>query len=366
MSDLRQRNTPHVGTATSAAAVDTLPKDKSAHAEKHRLRAIAEAKRFAASSKLDALQMTLALVFNAVVFVLPMLGFDAARMFYSLQYQYPNSTAYDVGVHDSFFVVFWVINLSFLRCLLITFVFKPMARMLNITDFKATQRFIEQWWSVIYYSVSWSCGMVLYHKSSYFFNCYNLFAGWPHDQLSGFMKTYYLIQTASWFQQFIVLHLEARRKDHYQMLSHHIVTILLCTGSYRFYFTRIGHIILLMMDIVDVTLSFAKILKYSGFQTLCDVMFIVFMGVWIVSRHGFYNYVLYYTFRYARSIMNMNCNTIAGAAAKMCYTDVQIDGFLALLAALQVIMCVWMYMILKVAIRVVTGGDADDIRSDSD
>lgn len=123
----------------------------------------------------------------------------------------------------------------------------------------------------------------------------------------------------------------------------------------------------MMMDIVDVVLSFAKILKYSGFQYFCDIMFIVFMLVWIVSRHGFYNYALWYTYRYSREIMDMDCSKFSlMSEVKACYTDLQIDSFLALLTALQLIMCIWMYMILKVAIRVITGHEADDIRSDSD
>lgn len=358
MPSLRQR------TATKTAA----PSKEASQQEKHQKHRLSEARSFASAGRIDNYQMAIASCFDILLFSLSYMGFDVFSKFYTLQYKYPNTDMYDIGIDDSFFVLFWIINLMFLRSLLITFVFKPMAKMLNITSFKATQRFIEQWWCIIYYSISWGCGVALYYKSDYFFNCYNLFANWPHDQLSPFMKTYYLIQTASWFQQFFVLHLESRRKDHYQMLSHHIVTILLCTGSYKYYFTRIGHIILLMMDIVDVTLSFAKILKYSGYQTFCDIMFIVFMMVWIISRHGFYNYALYYTYAHSRDIMsNMNCaNFVDGSYFKACYTDLQMNTFLVLLLLLQIIMCVWMYMILKVAIRVITGGDADDIRSDED
>lgn len=355
MSNLRQRATTKAGPLQETIS----------HEEKHKQHVLQEAKRFIAAGRLDYYQIVLASLFDIIVFTLPYFGFSFFSKFYTLQYKYPNTNVYDIGLDDSFLVLFWIVNLMFLRSLLITFVFKPMAKFLDITSFKATQRFIEQWWSIIYYSNSWCSGMYLYYNSDYFFNCYNVFSNWPDDQLSYLMKLYYLIQTASWFQQFIILHLEAKRKDHYQMLSHHIVTILLITGSYRYYFTRIGHIILLMMDIVDVTLSFAKILKYSGFQTLCDIMFIVFMFTWIISRHGFYNYMLYYTYKYSRDIMDMNCSKfIDGSFYKACYTDFQIDFFVGLLSALQVIMCIWMYMILKVAVKVITGGYADDIRSD--
>ena len=65
--------------------------------------------------------------------------------------------------------------------------------------------------------------------------------------------------------------------------------------------------------------------------------------------------------------MDADCSNFAlNEYVKLCYTDFQIDIFLLLLAFLQIIMCIWMYMILRVAFRVIRGGSADDVRSDSD
>lgn len=324
-------------------------------------------KKSESAERLDRATVLLSLVFYAFIFVGQSIFSPNLKKFYTLQYRYEGTNVYDIGWDDAYFIFFWIINLLFLRSFMIIYVFKPCARILGITKFKATQRFIEQAWSIIYYSFSWGFGFYLYYISDYFFNCYNIYANWPHDQMSTAFKYYYLIQTASWFQQFIVLHLEERRKDHYQMFAHHIITCLLCTGSYAYYFTRIGHIFLLQMDVVDILLSTAKILKYSGFQTICDVMFIIFMLSWIVLRHIIYNYVLWFSWAQARLIMNADCSRyLPGEVVKICYTDFTIDCLLLLLAFLQIIMCLWMYLILRVAYRVVSGGSAEDVRSDSD
>jgi acyl-CoA-dependent ceramide synthase len=321
----------------------------------------------AKSEKLDRSTINLSILFFITLFLGSKYGSPIFKKFYTLSYKYPNTNYYDIGLDDIYFATFWVINLLFLRSYLIVYVFKPCARLAGIKKFRAIQRFIEQSWSIFYYSLSWGYGFYLYSKSNYFFNCYNIYANWPHDKLSPEFKFYYLVQTASWFQQFVVLHLEARRKDHLQMFAHHIITILLCTGSYYFYFTRIGHIILLLMDIVDVLLSTAKILKYCGFQQSCDIMFIIFMLSWVVLRHGVYIYVLIFTWTKARLIMNADCSKfLPGQFVKICYTDFQIDIFLLLLTFLQVITMIWMFMILRVAIRVIRGNSADDIRSDSE
>lgn len=73
--------------------------------------------------------------------------------------------------------------------------------------------------------------------------------------MDGITKFYYLTACAFWFHQVIVLNVEAKRKDHYQMLSHHFITILLVVGSYWSNFTAIGNAILCLMDPCDILLS---------------------------------------------------------------------------------------------------------------
>lgn len=68
------------------------------------------------------------------------------------------------------------------------------------------------------------------------------------------MKGYMLAQLAFWVQQILVINIEERRKDHWQMFSHHIVTISLIYGSYRYGHTRVGNLILVLMDVVDLFL----------------------------------------------------------------------------------------------------------------
>lgn len=69
------------------------------------------------------------------------------------------------------------------------------------------------------------------------------------------MKYYYLTQMAFWFQQLYCIQTEKRRKDHYAMFSHHIITITLLVSSYYTNFTRIGNAVLCSMDLTDLLLS---------------------------------------------------------------------------------------------------------------
>ncbi|ESW97214.1 hypothetical protein KL918_000822 [Ogataea parapolymorpha] len=319
--------------------------------------------RLAKLESADKLQIQIALLVDLAIFGLSY-HYPWFSKFYTLQYKYPRGDFYDMGIDDSYFVIFSVLNLVLIRGFCMLYILKPIAQSFQMYKLKAIQRFKEQGWSIIYFSLSWALGFHLYLHSDYYLNCDKLYENWPNDKMSASFKAYYLIQTACWFQQMIVLHIEEKRKDHYQMFSHHIITSLLCIGSYAYYFTKVGHVIFLLMDIVDVFLSFAKILKYCGYQTFCDTMFAVFMISWIALRHVVYNYVFYHAYQNAYK-MHGTCEELAPLGDyKICYPKHTINILLTLLGGLQVITIFWMFLIAKVAYRVISGDSADDVRSD--
>lgn len=75
---------------------------------------------------------------------------------------------------------------------------------------------------------------------------------WPNREIDGLTKGYILAQWSFWLQQIIVINIEERRKDHWQMFSHHIITTALISSCYCYHFTRIGNYILVIMDVVDL------------------------------------------------------------------------------------------------------------------
>ena len=73
-----------------------------------------------------------------------------------------------------------------------------------------------------------------------------------------------LAQWAFWVQQLLVIHMEERRKDHWQMFTHHIITNSLLFASYTYHFTRVGNLILVLMDVVDIFLPVCSLVP--GFR----------------------------------------------------------------------------------------------------
>lgn len=82
----------------------------------------------------------------------------------------------------------------------------------------------------------------------------DVWRGYPHITLAGPVKFYYLTETAFYLHQVLIINAEARRKDHWQMMTHHLITVTLMISSYSYNFTRVGCLIMLLMDISDVFL----------------------------------------------------------------------------------------------------------------
>ncbi len=263
----------------------------------------------------------------------------------------------------------------------------------------------------------------IYRQSPAYLNFVELWTGWPDRELSGLMKGYMLAQLGFWLQQLIVINIEERRKDHWQMFTHHIVTSVLIYASYRYGYTRVGNLILVLMDVSDLVLGvrfscsslpqhldarrhlshpvlvqlltpvprqIAKCLKYLGYHTICDVMFGVFMLSWLVARHVLYLGVCYSVWKDTSVTMPTGCfrgtrDRLAGpfeppreegykylleplwdSDALFCFNESVKWAFLSMLLFLQCLTIMWFSMIVKVAVKVVKGGAAEDVRSDDE
>ncbi|OJD35110.1 nuclear protein localization protein 4 [Diplodia corticola] len=316
------------------------------------------------------------------------------RKFFELSYYDAATGKYTHGWDDFPFVFFGIVVFTALRAATMDYVLKPLARLGGIQKKKATVRFAEQGWLLVYCSIFWTLGMYINYNSSYWLNLYEMWSNWPIRQISGLMKGYYLLQFAFWLQQILVINMEERRKDHWQMFTHHIITSVLVSMSYSYYHTRVGNVILCLMDVVDIFLASAKLLKYLGYQTACDIGFGIFIASWVIARHVLYIAVCWSIHVSLPIAAPYGCyNSVSGnrlpdspttpadggdelmyeiwqpfrdPEGPVCFNARIRRAFLGLLGGLQVITLVWFWMIIKVAYRVVTGQGADDTRSDDE
>ncbi|KAL8694129.1 MAG: hypothetical protein Q9218_001182 [Villophora microphyllina] len=310
------------------------------------------------------------------------------RKFFSLSYYNPTTDHYALGWDDSFFVGFWIVVITGLRAAVMDYLLAPLAQLVGLTKKKEKTRFAEQAWVLIYDSVFWSLGMYIMYNSDYWLNTREMWTHWPNREMDTVCKWYYLVQFAFWIQQIVVVHIEERRKDHWQMFAHHIITCSLMFASYGYHVTKVGNTVLCLMDVVDLLLPLAKILKYLQFQTACDIMFGAFMLVWFVARHVLYMRVWWSVYAEIPKEITYGCYWGSNANLQgpigvpndvdhllqpfrdpeglVCWDNGIKWGFLIALLALQVILCIWFVMIIRVALKVLRGGEAEDSRSDDE
>lgn len=225
-------------------------------------------------------------------------------------------------------------------------------------------RFAEQGWSAIYYSIQFSCGVYVHCQlPTRVLNPTALWLNYPQVPLAGPLKLYYISQTAFYLHQIFILNAEARRKDHAQMMTHHVITVILLVASYFTNYTRIGCLIAVMMDWCDILLPIAKMLRYVGLYTLCDITFAFFLLSWLITRHVLFVIAIKSVwFDAVRLVPGNGWAPERGAY----FSDFTRKTFVSLLVFLEILQVVWFWMICRVAWRVLTGQGASDDRSDEE
>jgi len=229
---------------------------------------------------------------------------------------------------------------------------------------RSVLRFAEQGWSVVYYSFQWSFGLYVHRNlPTRILDPTDLWRHYPHIPLPGPLKFYYLSQTAFYVHQILILNAEARRKDHVQMMTHHVITVILMVASYFSNFTRIGCLIMVLMDWCDIFLPLAKMIRYIDVSQLaCDVTFAWFLLSWFITRHLLFIRVIISAFIDSARLVPFEWSPERGHYLN---NSVYV-GFCSMLVALQVIQVIWFWMICRIAWRVVMGKGASDDRSDDE
>jgi len=230
---------------------------------------------------------------------------------------------------------------------------------------RSVLRFAEQGWSFVYYTIQCSYGLYIHRNlPTRILDPTDLWRGYPHIPLAGPLKFYYLSQTAFYLHQILILNAEARRKDHAQMMTHHVITVFLMGASYFYNSTRIGCLIMVLMDWCDIFLPLAKMIRYFDIsQFACDLTFGWFLISWFVTRHVLFIFVIISTFRDAPSLISFKWSPEEGHYL----TNTMFRVLTMMLVALQVIQILWFGMICRVAWRVLTTDKgAADVRSDEE
>lgn len=229
---------------------------------------------------------------------------------------------------------------------------------------RSVMRFAEQGYQAAYYSLIWCLGFYVHlNLPTTISNPTEVWKGYPHMPVAGPLKIYYLTETAFYLHQMLVLNAEAKRKDHWQMMAHHFITVFLMGTSYYYNFTRVGCLIMVLMDFCDIFLPMAKMLRYLEVrQVVCDTLFAWFMLSWFVTRHVLFNFVIRSSLYDLPRLVTYQWDPPSGHFM----TSGGYVMFNVCLCTLQILQILWFATICRVAWGVVSGKGASDSRSDDE
>lgn len=243
-------------------------------------------------------------------------------------------------------------------------ILRPLAIKFGVQKKAKISRFMEQAYSIVYYGLSGPFGLyIMYHTPLWYFNTTPFYEDFPHKNHIAMFKLFYLLQAAFWAQQSVVLslQLEKPRKDFYELVFHHIVTIALIFLSYRFHFTWMGLAVYITMDVSDFFLATSKVLNYLD-SSITGPFFLIFMIVWIYTRHYLNLRILYSVLTEFSQVgpFELNWET----EQYKCWISQYIT--FGLLLALQLVNSYWLFLILRIAYRFLFGDPPKDDRSDDE
>ncbi|KZO93741.1 longevity assurance proteins LAG1/LAC1 [Calocera viscosa TUFC12733] len=268
---------------------------------------------------------------------------------------------------DLLFVAYYVVVFAFVRQSITLYILRPFARWWGIRKEAKLDRFAEQGYAIIYFGFFASLGIyVMSGLPTWWFRTEYFWLDYPHWDIKGGLKSYYLLQSSYWLQQLLVmvLGIEKPRKDFWELVAHHIVTLWLIGWSYLVNLTFIGNAVFITMDFSDIWLSFSKCLNYMQLDRTSTVSFIWLICIWTYMRHWLNWKILWSVWNEFDLVVPENRHWDPPRGVWLApWLRYQI--FIPI-AMLQVLMFFWSFLMWRILYRTIAGNALADDRSDDE
>ncbi|KAF8165257.1 longevity assurance proteins LAG1/LAC1 [Crassisporium funariophilum] len=279
----------------------------------------------------------------------------------------PGDPHYQKTYWDIAFVAYYIVFFSFVREMLAIYVSKPAAKYFGLKRSSKVDRFGEQTYALVYFMFFGAWGYrVMSQLPTFWYNTQQFWEAYPQWQMTPELKRYYLMQFAYWWQQLLVLvlGLEKPRKDYWELVAHHFVTLWLIGWSYLVNCTWVGNAVYMSMDIPDTFLAFSKLLNYIQWDTAKVYAFGVFFAVWTYFRH-YLNLKIIWSVAFEQP--NIPEHTKQWNMAEGVYMPGWMQSQILLpLAVLQCLNLFWYYYMTRILYRAVRAIGISDDRSDDE
>ncbi|XP_006803352.2 ceramide synthase 2-like [Neolamprologus brichardi] len=217
----------------------------------------------------------------------------------------------------------------------------------------STKKFCEASWRFVFYLTSFTAGLGSLIDTPWFWDQSECWRGYPKQPVSEAHYWYYMLEMGFYLSLLLSISVDVKRKDFKEQVVHHIATIILIGFSYIANYVRVGTLVMLVHDSADIILEVGKMLHYALWATTCDVLFVLFALVFLVTRlYVFPSRIIHTTL-----IVSM----------QFYEPFFGYYFFNALLFVLQLLHIYWAYLILRMVYRFAFVGKIEgDVRSDEE
>ncbi|RVE67178.1 hypothetical protein OJAV_G00115060 [Oryzias javanicus] len=145
-------------------------------------------------------------------------------------------------------------------------------------------KFQEASWRFTFYLFAFYGGLAVLIDKPWFRDVSQIWENFPQIPLLASQYWYYMMELGFYISLLLSVVLDVRRKDFWEQVVHHVVTIALISLSWVVNYIRAGSLIILVHDTSDYIMELAKMFNYAGWKRTCNFLFIVFSTVFIITR----------------------------------------------------------------------------------
>ncbi|KAJ8363152.1 hypothetical protein SKAU_G00119830 [Synaphobranchus kaupii] len=147
-----------------------------------------------------------------------------------------------------------------------------------------TRKFREACWRFAFYMVAFTAGLAVMIDAPWLWDQRECWNGYPLQTITKAHYWYYMTELGFYWSLLLCVSVDIKRKDFKEQIVHHVSTISLLGFSYCSNYVRIGTLVMLLHDSADVLLESAKMFNYADWRKSCDVLFVIFTLVFLVTR----------------------------------------------------------------------------------
>ncbi|XP_023699922.1 ceramide synthase 2-like isoform X2 [Paramormyrops kingsleyae] len=147
-----------------------------------------------------------------------------------------------------------------------------------------TKKFCEACWRFAFYLLAFFVGLASLINAPWLWDQRACWHGYPKQSIAEAHYWYYAMELAFYWSLLLCVSVDVKRKDFKEQIIHHVTTIFLIGFSYCANYVRIGTLVLMIHDSTDILLESAKMLNYAGWKKICDVLFVIFAVLFLVTR----------------------------------------------------------------------------------